>query len=185
MPADPTAQEPPAAREATGDEDRAGEDRPQTQQALSFVLRSTGNRPQSEAEVAAKLRSRGYGEDVVEETLTLARGYGAVDDAAFAAAWVEDRGWHRGFGVARLRRELRERQIPEALVDEALAALDSRDELAVATEVARERVRQLPASLTTDAIARRLYGYLGRRGYPEALAQRVALSVSGLDRDRD
>lgn len=157
----------------------------QVQHALAYLVRSTANRPQTEAELAAKLRARAYDEGVVEEALARAREGGVIDDAAFARAWVDDRGERRGFGVARLRRELRQRQVPESLVEAALTALDGRDELAVATELARERLRQLPASLTGEAIARRLYSYLGRRGYPEALARRVALAVSGADRDWD
>lgn len=155
------------------------------QDAFSYLLRSTANRPQTEAELAGKLRSRGYDEHVVDEALARAREGGVVDDAAFARAWVDDRGRHRGFGVARLRRELGNRRVPESLIEDALSALDGRDELAAATELARERLGQLPASLTEEAVARRLYGYLGRRGYPEALARRVALAVSGADRDWD
>lgn len=155
------------------------------QHALAYLVRSTANRPQTEAELADKLRARKYDDGVVEEALARAREGGMIDDAAFARAWVDDRGQRRGFGVARLRRELRQRQVPESLIEDALTALDGRDELAVATELAQERLGQMPASLSGEAVARRLCGYLGRRGYPELLARRVALSVSGLDRDWD
>lgn len=171
------------AQAAGGPGDQSTE--PQVQHALAYLVRSTANRPQTEAELAGKLRSRDYEATVLEEALARAREGGVVDDAAFARAWVDDRGQRRGFGVARLRRELRNRQVPEPLIDDALSALDGRDELAVATELARERLGQLPASLTEEATARRLYSYLGRRGYSEPLARRVALAVSGADRDWD
>lgn len=153
--------------------------------ALQFVLRSTANRPQTEAELATKLRGRQFDDAVVGTALERARRMGAVDDAAFAAAWVEDRGRRRGYGLARLREELRRRQVPDGVVDAALAALEQRDELAVAMDLARRRAQQLPASLEPDAVARRLVGFLARRGYPEGLARRAAITASGLDREWD
>lgn len=153
--------------------------------ALQFVLRSTANRPQTEAELSTKLRGRAFDDAVVEAALARARRIGAVDDAAFAAAWVEDRGRQRGYGLARLRQELRRRQVPDGVVDAALAGLEERDELAVATDLARRRAQQLPASLQPDVVARRLVGFLARRGYPEGLARRAAFTASGLDRQWD
>jgi regulatory protein len=153
--------------------------------ALQFVLRSTQARPQTEAELRAKLRSRGYPEPLIAAALRQAAALGAVDDAAFAKAWVVDRGLTRGFSALRLREELRRRGIPEPLIDPALQAVETRDDLAMATELARERARRMPATLTPQTVARRLIGFLGRRGYPEALARRVAIDVSGLDRQWD
>ena len=127
-----------------------------------------------------RLRSREVPGAVAEAALVQAKALGAIDDAGFARAWVEDRGRHRGYGAARLRDELRRRLVPDALIDTALGQLEDRDDLAVATELARERARCLPESLSPQAAARRLHGYLTRRGYPNGLAERVALSVSGI-----
>jgi hypothetical protein len=41
------------------------------------------------------------------------------------------------------------------------------------------------ATLAPEAVARRLLGFLARRGYSEAVARRVAIDVSGLDRQWD
>lgn len=174
----------PASEGASAGGDAAGEDKA-VQDALRFVLRSTANRPQTEAEVAARLRAREVDDAVAQAALERARALGAVDDAAFAAAWVDDRGRRRGYGVARLRRELIRRQVPDDVAEDALAPLQTRDELAAATELARRRAQQLPASLDVEAVARRLVGYLARRGYPESLARRAAISASGLDREWD
>lgn len=151
--------------------------------ALRFVLRSTQNRPQTEAEIASKLRGRDYGDDTIDRTLAEARRQGAVDDAAFAAAWVEDRGRQRGFGAARLRDELARRGVTEADIDAALRHLDDRDDHTTAVELARARARQLPANLSRDATIRRLGGYLVRRGHPPGLAERAAREIAGADAD--
>lgn len=149
--------------------------------AFAVVLRSTGQRPQTEAEVRAGLARRGFDAEA-DAVVARARAVGAINDAAFARMWVEDRGRRRGYGAPRLRRELRRRLVPEPLVDDALALIEDRDDLGVATELARDRARQLPGSLQPEAVARRLQAYLVRRGHAPGLAQRVAVEVSGLDR---
>jgi regulatory protein len=153
--------------------------------ALAHVLRSTGQRPQTEAELRSKLRGREIPDDVAAQALRHARALGAVDDAAFAAAWVEERGVGKGYGAGRLRTELRRRLVPEPFIDDALAILDGRDDGSAATELARRRLSQLPSSLPPEAVVRRLTAYLVRRGHPPVLAQRVAVDVSGIDRDWD
>lgn len=157
--------------------DDVGED---VRKALAYVLRSTNARPQTEAEVHAKLARRGVEADVADQAVDHAKRLGAIDDPALAAAWVAERGLQRGYGRGRLREELVRRRVAEDVVDAALGALDGRDDLAVATELARARARALPASLAPEAAARRLAGYLVRRGHPPGLAQRVAAEVSGL-----
>ncbi len=152
--------------------------------AVAFVVRSTQNRPQTEAELADKLRGRGCTDAVVAAALVQSRGLGAVDDAAFARAWVCDRGEGRGFGTDRLRVELRRRRVPDAVADAALAVLTERDDREVATELARRRAATFPSSAEPPVVARRLQGYLLRRGYPSGLAQAVAIEVSGLERFR-
>ena len=153
--------------------------------AIAFVLRSTRARPQTTAEVWAKLSDRAYDAAVIDAAIARATALGAIDDAAFARAWVADRGLVRGYSSARLRQELQRRRVPQPLIDEALAQLDERDGLAVATELARTRAQRMPATLAPEAVARRLVGFLARRGYSEALARRVAIDVSGLDRQWD
>jgi regulatory protein len=153
--------------------------------AVQFVLRSTKARPQTEAELRAKLRAREHPDDVIDAAIAHATGLGIVDDVAFAKAWVNDRALGRGYSALRVREELRRRAVSEPVIDTALQGLETRDDHAVATELARARAQRLPATLTPEGVARRLVGFLGRRGYPEGLARRVAMEVSGLDREWD
>ena len=154
-------------------------------EAMAFVLRSTKARPQTEAELRAKLRGRAHADHVVDAAIERAKGMGAIDDVAFAKAWVNDRGVQRGFSATRIRGELQRRGVAEPVIDAAVDVLATRDDAAVATELARKRAQQMPATLTPEVVARRLVGFLGRRGYSEGLAVRVAAQVSGLDREWD
>lgn len=160
-------------------------DTPDVRAAVAFIVRSTRARPQTQAELEAKLADRGYAAGVIDDALARGRALGAIDDAAFARAWVNDRGLARGYAVSRVRRELQRRGVPTVVVDDALGALDERDDLAVATELARDRAQRMPARLEPETVARRLVGFLARRGYPEGLSRRVAIDVSGLDRQWD
>lgn len=153
--------------------------------ALAFILRSTGAKPQTEAELRAKLRAREVPDATIDGAITIARTMRALDDEAFAASWVAERGLGRGYGRARLRRELAKRQVPDHLAEQALEQLEERDDVSAAAELARARLRQLPTALATEAVARRLTAYLVRRGHPPGLAQRVAKDVSGLNREWD
>jgi regulatory protein len=151
---------------------------------LAFILRSTAARPQTEAEIVGRLQSRQVPEDIAEAALAQAKSLKAIDDAAFARAWVCDRGGaHRGYGMARLREELRYRLVPDELIEEALAQLENRDDLAVATKLADEWASRLPPTLSREASARRICSYLTRRGYPVDLAEQVAWTVSALKPD--
>jgi regulatory protein len=153
--------------------------------AVQFVLRSTKIRPQTEAELRAKLRAREQPDDVIDDAIARATALGAIDDVAFAKAWVNDRALGRGYSALRVREELRRRAVAEPVIDTALEVLRTRDDLAVATDLARTRAQRMPAALAPEVVARRLVGFLSRRGYPESLARRVALEVSGLDREWD
>lgn len=163
--------------ETHGDDGRKGHE-DAVREALRFVLRSTQHRPQTEAELAGKLRQRDYSQETVEQTLAAARQQGIVDDAAFAAAWVDDRGIRRGFGPVRLRQELGRRGVAEADIDAALDRLDGRDEHRVALDLARSHARQLAANVGRDAMVRRVGTYLVRRGHPPGLAERVAHDIA-------
>ena len=153
----------------------------EVRKALAYVLRSTQARPQTEAEVRAKLVQRGVDAAAADAALEHARRVRAIDDAALARALVEEHGLRRGYGAARVRQDLERRQIPDAVIDDALTLLEDRDDEAAACDLAKRRLAQLPAGLAPEAAARRLVGYLTRRGHPPGLAERVALSVSGLD----
>ena len=175
----------PGAREHGTPASRADGPKPSdVAKAVAFGLRSTGARPQTVAEITAKLHGRFDDGGVVEAAVEQLTAAGALDDAAFARLWVEDRGERRGYGIARLRRELSRRQVPEDLAEQALALLDDRDHAQTARDLARKRAATLPAKLEPPAVARRLHAYLVRRGYSDGLANVVAIEVSGLERFR-
>lgn len=149
--------------------------------ALGRILRRTAQRPVSVAEARDRLVADQIEPEAVAAAIADAAALRALDDRAFAEAWVHDRGQRRGWGAARLRTELRRRRVDDADIDAALAALDDRDDEGAAEALARDRMTKLPAGLEPEKAVRRLVGYLVRRGHPPGLSQRVAIRVTGLD----
>ena len=72
-----------SAAAATGEADA-------TRAAVAFILASTRQRPQTHAELAGKLRGRGIPPPVADAALATARSLGAVDDEAFARAFLKE-----------------------------------------------------------------------------------------------
>ncbi len=137
--------------------------------ALQIAGRLLARRPRSRAELAQRLQRRGFAAALVAALLDELQAQGWLDDAAFARQWVENRLAFRPRGRARLRAELRAKGVAEEHITAALAEVD--DE-ALAFAVAR---RALPRyqGLPWPVFARRLGGYLSRRGFPAAVVREV------------
>ncbi len=151
--------------------------------AVAYARRSTAQAPKSEAKLAAKLAAREYPQVVIDQALARCRTEGIVDDAAYVAAFVDERR-RKGHGPYRIRQDLRTRGFPDDLVDPALAPVEAQDREAQAFDAARGKAQSL-RSVEADTAFRRLVAYLARRGYPEGLARKVAREVVYADRERE
>lgn len=140
--------------------------------ARTIALGMLARRPCTRAELATALSRRGVPADAAANVLDRLTEVGLIDDAAFAAAWVDSR--HSGRGLARraLATELRRRGVDEQSVREAVAEVSDDDEAATARALVARRLPSL-AGLTAEVQGRRLVGLLGRRGFSRGLAVRV------------
>ncbi|GAB2939653.1 recombination regulator RecX [Streptomyces heilongjiangensis] len=155
------------------------------ERARAICLRLLTGTPRTRRQLADALRKREIPDDVADEVLSRFEEVGLINDSAFADAWVESR--HHGRGLARraLARELRTKGVDSALIDEAVAQLDSDQEEATARELVARKLRST-RGLDRDKRLRRLAGMLARKGYPEGMALRVvrqALEEEGEDTD--
>ncbi|MDX2932620.1 recombination regulator RecX [Streptomyces ipomoeae] len=153
------------------------------ERARAICLRLLTGTPRTRKQLADALRKREIPDDVADEVLSRFEEVGLINDSAFADAWVESR--HHGRGLARraLARELRTKGVDSALIDEAVAQLDSEQEEATARELVARKLRST-RGLDRDKRLRRLAGMLARKGYPEGMALRVvrqALEEEGED----
>jgi regulatory protein len=129
--------------------------------ALDRALGQLERRPRSRAELAHYLGGKGVAPETIERVLARLAELGLVDDAAFAAWWVDNRARHRPRGAQALRQELSAKGIGR---EEQRAAMADVDEAQLALAVARaqaQRYRGLPRA----DFERRLGGFLARRGF--------------------
>jgi len=74
-------------------------------------------REHSEWELRQKLRSRDYDEDVIEEAVNSLLQDGLLSDERFAESYVNHR-FNAGVGPIKIRHELRQKGVADALVEE-------------------------------------------------------------------
>lgn len=151
--------------------------------AVAFIRRSTAGAPQAEGRLRGKLLERGHPEQVVTLALERARRERLIDDVAMAAALVDEKR-RVGHAPARIRRDLRGRGFADEVLDPLLAGAESEDQEAAAFAVAAERAARLTGTATETAY-RRVVGHVTRRGYPEALARKVARAAVFSSREHE
>ncbi|MCP9205572.1 recombination regulator RecX [Streptomyces cucumeris] len=164
---------------------RAGQGPPPSpeEQARAICLRLLTGTARTRQQLADALRTRGIPDEAAEEVLSRFEDVGLIDDAAFAAAWVESRHHSRGLARRALARELRTKGVDSALIDDAMGQLDADQEERTARELVERKLRAT-RGLDREKRLRRLAGMLARKGYAEGLALRVvrrALEEEGED----
>lgn len=200
-PAPPTPDPAPAATPAEGETGSApdgppgesgesGDDVPRPEnledavsRAVGFIRRSTAMHPASEGRLRSKLSDRDTPARVIDLALEQARRERLVDDRALTFALAEERR-AKGHAATRIRKDLRDKGLPDDLIAEALAGTEREDPEAVAFGVARAKAGSY-AHLEPEAAFRRLVGYLARRGHPEGLARKVAREVVYVERESE
>jgi regulatory protein len=128
-------------------------------------------------DLMTRLRRRGAPAPVAAAVVADLEARGYLDDRAFALSWAESRARSRAIGSRRLREELLARGVARPLVDEAVAGTASGEE----ARASAAATRRLPILRRADpeTAARRLAGYLSRRGYPAAVVRRVVQRICG------
>jgi regulatory protein len=137
--------------------------------AMSRALNLLGYRARSEAEIRDRLRRYGYVEETVETVVFRLKELGYLDDAEFARLKAREKA--RRYGPRRVSAELRQSGVGEALAQEVV-----REEFAGRSEVgeARSAAARRYNGRGSDAEARRVYGFLVRRGYSAEVCAQVA-----------
>jgi regulatory protein len=134
--------------------------------AKEVALNLLGYRARTRAEIVRRLLRRGFPPTTTEACVQRLVAAGLVDDAEFARAFVQERLRTRPKGSAALKVDLLARGVEEPIaarvIREAFDA-DPSAELRLARRAAEKfRRRQEEEARST---ARRLYGYLARRGF--------------------
>jgi len=132
----------------------------------------------SEHEVRRRLQAAGFPQEEVEEALAGLDRAGLIDDARFAREVVRDQSTRRRASARAMTAALRQKGVPAAIAETAVADAGSDSDRALA--LAESRARRLTAS-GPEAAYRRLYGLLVRRGYtPEVAREACRAALAGV-----
>ena len=133
--------------------------------AFRAGLTALGHRPRATVDLGRRLVRSGHPPASVEHALGRLTALGLLDDAAFAASYVETRS-ERGRGPARLRRDLRLLGVDSDVASTAITAHwpDEEGPAEAALLLAQRRAPQL-AHLAQPVQRRRLLAFLARRGF--------------------
>ena len=137
--------------------------------AMGRALNLLGYRARSEAEIRERLGRYGYAGGTIEAVVVRLGELGYLDDAEFARLKAREKA--RRYGPRRVGVELRKSGVGEALAREAVEQeFAGRSEVGEARSAAARRYN----GRGSDAEARRVYGFLVRRGYSAEVCAQVA-----------
>ncbi len=175
------------------------EDADQEIRVREAALSLLSHRALTRAELGRKLRVKGFRPARVAACLDRLEARGLLDDSAVASAFVRDRLRHRPRGRTRLTAELRSKGVPADLAGHVVdTVLDEEHttELELAARAARAWIKRQPEPVISALAAgdrspeamrarRRLYGYLGRRGFGGSALTRAMEVAAALPTNRD
>jgi len=134
-------------------------------------------RARSKKEVERKLLQCGYLPSTVEMVLLKLETMNILNDADFAAQWVEARG-DKLLGKRRIQQELRQKGISQEEADAAISSLDDDSQQEQANRLAAKLASRYAKDEPRKA-AQKLMQALVRRGFDWDLAKQAASSALG------
>lgn len=143
--------------------------------AMNRALHFLGYRARSQKEVRDRLGRYGYDGETIEVVLGRLGELGYLDDAEFARTAAREKA--RKYGPRRVSAELRRGGVDAEVAEEAVAdAFAGRPEREAAYAAVSRRYNTSEGS---DALARRVYGFLTRRGFSADVCAEIAREYRG------
>ncbi len=132
----------------------AGEKQTALDKALTHISASM----KTERDIRDFLRRKGYLQDVADYVVEKMKGYGYLDDEAYARAYAEHAGEKKGSRLIRM--ELRRKGVPDAAIDAALSG--GQDESGAAEAVLAKYLR---GKSLDEKTLRKAYAHLLSKGF--------------------
>ncbi len=141
----------------------------EVQKALDSALGLLEVRARAKREIETRLTQKGYEPSIIEQVVEKLTRLELLNDAQFAAQWVEAKtrvGGNRPVGRRRLSSELYAKGVAKDQIADAVEVVTNADELALARAAAGKKVRIVPADRELLQKERqKLMGFLQRRGF--------------------
>ncbi len=125
-----------------------------------------------------RLGRKGFGSSTVEALIEEFKREGFLNDEKFARYFATQKSLLKPVGRRLLIRDLIQKGIPPALAEQATQeATCETDELETVRELASQRLSHMKG-LPTQAVQRRLFGFLSRRGFSAEVVYRVVRELA-------
>jgi regulatory protein len=131
-------------------------------QLHEYALKALGRRMRTEADLRRALRGRVEPDETgaakVEAVIRRLQEYGYLDDAGFAETYTRLRQENEKFGQRRVKQDLAQKGVPQAIAAEAIAARyeDVNEEALARQHLERKRIKKPANEKETARVMRRL-----------------------------
>ena len=153
--------------------------------ARQWALKALGRRMHTTHEVRTALSKRGYEIDTVGSVLEELGRQGYIDDLHFTRVWVTSRSANQLHGRLRLLRDLRQKGVPDEMVESVIReSLPDEEEAAIAIKAAEKKHRTMRAAGRVSGTKSRdaLYRHLRSRGFT---TRAISLAMAGFTFEED
>ena len=133
------------------------------QKAIAYAHRLLNVRPRSEKELKDRLFRKGFDRTTVYSVIPLLKEKNVIDDFRFAKLWIESRMRVSPKGEVLLRKELRDKGVPDGIIEEVLAEKE-KDENTLARTLVADKMKTLK-SLPKEKARKKIFDFLARRGF--------------------
>lgn len=127
--------------------------------AYGNALRYVVMRPRSTWELQTYLNRKKIEEPVAEKIIQRLRNLDLVDDTAFAESWIANRRLLKATSKRRLRQELQQKRVPEAIINKTLGADEADERSVLAALVAKKQARYPDKQKFMQYLARQGFGF--------------------------
>lgn len=164
-------------REITAEKLREVASAEEVQKALDSALGLLEVRARAKREIETRLAQKGIEEEIIAQVIAKLIRLELINDAQFAAQWVEAKtrvGGNRPVGRRRLSSELYAKGVAKEQIADAVEVVTNDTELALARAAASKKVRTVPTD--RDALQKerqKLMGFLQRRGFGWEIVKQV------------
>jgi regulatory protein len=132
--------------------------------AKDYVYRLLKFRMRSEQEIIQRLKNKKFDDNTIKKVVSYFKDIGLIDDLKFCQLWFEQR-LNKPFGFLRITEELRQKGIPQQIIDKVLAEKknDYNEEELILKIIQKKLKDKISCPSIKDK--RKLYSYLLQRGF--------------------
>lgn len=142
--------------------------------AYQKATRMIGYRQKTTQEIKQKLQQKGFEHQVIDQVLGRLQRAKLLQDQVYARSWVENRNELHPRSQRQIRYELKQKGVPDHMIDNALTESAQDEELA--QKAAEQYARKIDS---TDRVlfSRRMTSFLARRGFSYEIARSVVQTL--------